>query len=271
MTRSVFRPKQSLGQNFLQDENIARKIVSVIDPRAEDSLIEIGPGYGVLTKYLVQAAGHVTAVEIDGNLSGWLARRMAQVSNLTLIHADFLKVELAELVRQGPAKIVGNIPYQITSPVLFKLFANRNFVSQTVLMVQKEVAQRIVARPGTKAYGIMSVFSRLYSEPRIEFHVSRNVFKPRPEVESSVVVWDFSKARKFLIHSAELLTEVVRTTFNQRRKMLRNSLQRLSCYQENLPSLDFDLTRRPEQLDVEEFVALSNQIDNLWKKKISQI
>ncbi len=267
MTRLAFRPKQSLGQNFLLDENVARKIVAAVDPQAGDALIEIGPGYGVLTKYLVQQAGHVTAVEIDRHLHARLQEQMRQVQNLTLVHADFLKVDLQQLIPQGTAKVVGNIPYQITSPALFKVFDYRQLVSKTVMMIQKEVADRIVAVPRTKAYGIMSVFSRLYSEPSIAFQVSRNVFKPRPEVDSAVVVWDFSKAPVVSPHSPELLVEVVRTTFNQRRKMLRNSLQRLSCYQENGPGLDFDLTRRPEELDVTEFVDLSNQVARLWTNK----
>ncbi|MFQ6112974.1 MAG: 16S rRNA (adenine(1518)-N(6)/adenine(1519)-N(6))-dimethyltransferase RsmA [bacterium] len=261
MSEVTFRPKKSLGQNFLVDENIARKIIRCLAPNPKDVILEIGPGFGVLTKYLIPAAKKVSAVEIDRNLALQLKERFGQEKNFRLLQADFLNMGMAEFFNPGEKwRVLGNIPYHITSPVIFKIFKMREFVRDMILMIQREVAQRIVASPGNKEYGILSVFSQLYSEPRILFHVSKNVFKPKPEVDSTVVQWDFSKGLEVVVKSEELLQQVIHGVFQQRRKMLRRSLKNIPGLSPNLSNLNVNLERRPEDLSPTEIVELSNLI-----------
>jgi 16S rRNA (adenine1518-N6/adenine1519-N6)-dimethyltransferase len=260
-SKEIFRPKKSLGQNFLVDENIARKIIRYLAPNPEDVVLEIGPGFGVLTKYLIPAVKHVFAVEIDRNLTKELKQRFAGEKTFKLIQGDFLEIDMAEFYDgREKLKIIGNIPYHITSPVIFKIFNVREFVRDMILMIQREVAQRIVASPGSKEYGILSVFSQLYSEPQILFHVSKKVFSPKPEVDSSVVRWDFSKGLDVTVKSKEILDQVIHGVFQQRRKMLRRSLRNITNLSVNINNLNFDLERRPEDLGPEEIVELSNLI-----------
>jgi 16S rRNA (adenine1518-N6/adenine1519-N6)-dimethyltransferase len=256
---ATFRPKKSLGQNFLVDENIARKIIASVAPNPEDVILEIGPGFGVLTKYLIPAVKKLIAVEIDPKLVQNLKERFGEAKNFDLIAGDFLELDFVELFENlEPLRVLGNIPYHITSPVIFKVFEHRNLVHDMILMIQKEVAQRIVAAPGNKEYGILSVFSQLRSEPRILFHVSRNVFKPKPEVDSTVVRWDFTREPRLEIRSEEILDKVIHGVFQQRRKMLRKSLKNIPELSVNLDDLNFDLQKRPEELTPAEFVELSN-------------
>jgi 16S rRNA (adenine1518-N6/adenine1519-N6)-dimethyltransferase len=263
VSRVTIRPKQSLGQNFLVDGNIVRKIISAVAPNRSDVIVEIGPGLGVLTDYLVDQAGRVIAVEIDRRLAVELQRRLDS-DNFTLLTGDFLKMDLVKLADRETIRIVGNIPYHITSPVIFKAFEHRDIVRDMTLMIQREVAERIVAKPRTKAYGILSVYSQLYSRPRIRFIVSRNVFKPRPEVDSAIVQWDFSKAVPVPNMAPDLLDKIVHLTFQQRRKMLRRSLKQLPRFDGVADRLTLDFNRRPEELTPLEFVELSNMIHNLW-------
>ncbi|MFQ5771487.1 MAG: 16S rRNA (adenine(1518)-N(6)/adenine(1519)-N(6))-dimethyltransferase RsmA [bacterium] len=259
MRSTTFRPRKSLGQNFLVDENIARKIIQRLTPTPQDVILEIGPGFGVLTKYLIPEVKQVIAVEIDRNLSKSLRSQFSHHKNFRLIEGDFLKLTLNEFVRgRGRCRVLGNIPYHITSPVIFKIFKFYDLIFDMVLMIQKEVAHRIVAAPGSKEYGILSVFSQLFSEPRIFFHVSKNVFKPKPEVDSSVVRWDFLKRKKLNVKNAELLDALIHGVFQQRRKMLRKSLKSIPQFANKLHNLDFNLEKRPEDLNPEEFVILSN-------------
>lgn len=256
---ATFRPKKSLGQNFLVDENIARKIIASVAPNPEDVILEIGPGFGILTKYLAPAVKKLIAVEIDPKLVQNLKERFDGQKNFELIAGDFLELEFVELIEDsGYLRVLGNIPYHITSPAIFKIFEHRNLVHDMILMIQKEVAQRIVASPGDKEYGILSVFSQLYSEPRILFHVSRNVFKPKPEVDSTVVRWDFTREPRMTIRNEEILHKVIHGVFQQRRKMLRKSLKNIPELPVNLDDLNFDLQKRPEELTPAEFVKLSN-------------
>ncbi|NIR49989.1 ribosomal RNA small subunit methyltransferase A [candidate division KSB1 bacterium] len=259
MIDTTFRPKKSLGQNFLVDENIARKIIQALAPNPKDVVLEIGPGFGVLTKYLLPKVAKVIAVEIDTKLAEQLETEFPEFENFHLIQADFLKIHLDEWVEThtGRFRILGNIPYHITSPVIFKVLELRERIFDMTLMIQKEVAQRIVASPGTKDYGILSVVSQLYSEPDILFNVSRNVFRPKPEVASSVVRWLFSK-KAFQIENEDVLDELIHGAFQQRRKMLRKSLKSIPEFAKKLNDVDFELEKRPEQLSPEEFVSLSN-------------
>ncbi|MCG8605484.1 16S rRNA (adenine(1518)-N(6)/adenine(1519)-N(6))-dimethyltransferase RsmA [bacterium] len=261
MNALTFRPKKSLGQNFLVDENIARKIIDVVTPKPEDVIVEIGPGFGVLTKYLVPKVGRLIAVEIDRELAKELSETYSHHQNFELIHADFLKTDLSELARGSTKlRVVGNIPYHITSPVIFKTFEDREIVHDLTLMIQREVAQRIVALPGKRDYGILSVLSQLYSEPRIAFSVSRHVFRPKPDVDSAIVRWNFGKMGDPLIKDPVMFRKIIHTVFQQRRKMLRSSLRSDPTLAQRVLSLDFDLKRRPEDLDPSEFVTLANQV-----------
>jgi 16S rRNA (adenine1518-N6/adenine1519-N6)-dimethyltransferase len=267
MIDTTFRPKKSLGQNFLVDENIARKIIRQLAPTPQDVVVEIGAGFGVLTKYLLPAAKKVIAVEIDGRLAQTLRGKFGRQEKFNLIEGDFLKIDLAEIYTGSEGlRIVGNIPYHITSPVIFKIFDVCRLVADMTLMIQQEVAQRIVAAPGSKDYGILSVFSQLYSEPKILFQVSKNVFRPRPEVDSSVVRWDFSRPLQVEISDHEILDRVIHATFQQRRKMLRKSLQQIAEIADNIRKLNFNLEKRPEELTPEEFVQLANEICRIWKR-----
>ncbi len=260
------KPKQSLGQNFLTDQNIARNIIRELQLSKEDLIVEIGPGKGALTKHLVDRAKHVIAVEVDGRVIPELEKNFA--SSADIVHQDFLEADLAGWRRKYRHKlrIVGNIPYHLTSSILFKIFRERSFVHDLTIMVQREVAQRIVAKPGTKLYGILSVFSQLYGTPRILFTVSPNCFYPQPKVISAVLRMEMKEKLAFDFNE-ETFANVVKTAFGKRRKTLRNSLAYLP-YDETtvdliLSRLAFSMSKRPEQLTVKEFVHLAGEIDGI--------
>jgi 16S rRNA (adenine1518-N6/adenine1519-N6)-dimethyltransferase len=267
MIDSGFRPKKSLGQNFLVDENIARKIIHHFSPQPHDVAVEIGPGFGALTKYLIPSVQRVIAVEIDRKLARHLTSLFDSQQNFVLIEGDFLQQKLTDFADgSNKLRVLGNIPYHITSPVIFKVFETRTLVADMTLMIQKEVAQRIVAQPGTKDYGILSVYSQLFAEPKNLFSVSKNVFKPKPDVDSTVVRWDFSKPANVAIGNFKILDQVIHATFQQRRKMLRKSLQQITNISHQIGQINFSLEKRPEELTPIEFVELSNEIERLWKR-----
>lgn len=261
MIKAKVHPKKSLGQNFLKDENVARKIIASLGLETGDCVLEIGPGMGVLTKYLVEKAKKVVAVEIDKNLVLRLQQQFRSVSNFVLYQNDILKVVFEQILAEYSYwKVVGNLPYHITSPVLFKLFEQRQYLDSAILMIQKEVAVRIAAQPGSKDYGILSVFSQFYSIATKLFDVSRHVFSPKPDVTSAVVRLEFKKAALLDRREEIIFCNIVKGTFNQRRKMLRNSLLAIPDLKINLDQVNFDLTQRPEQLSVSDFVELTEKI-----------
>lgn len=248
-------PKKSLGQNFLRDENVARNIVDSLNVRPDDVVVEIGPGQGALTKYLHDRCSRLVAIEIDERAVGILKESFG--SSVDIVHADVRTVSLPQFVgREGQRlRVVGNIPYNITSEILFWLFDQHTVVEDATLMVQLEVARRFVAPIGTKDYGILAVSVRYYTDPELLFKVSRNSFYPRPGVDSAIVRLSF---RKHLDEcDRELLTSIVRSTFGKRRKTLRNGLRYMGFPDAQLDSVSFDLTRRPEQLSLEEFLELT--------------
>jgi 16S rRNA (adenine1518-N6/adenine1519-N6)-dimethyltransferase len=258
------RPKQSLGQNFLVDGNIARKIVRAIAPASGEVVLEIGPGRGAITGLLAESECRLVLVEIDRRLTGELAERFPP-SRAEVVHGDILDVPLASLAERFGTKlrVVGNIPYHLTSPILFKLFDEFGSVSDCTLMVQKEVAARIVSKPGVKDYGILSVMTRLHGEPEVLFDVSPTCFYPRPRVTSSIVRVTMRDKLPADVDLA-LLRSVVRGTFGKRRKTLRNSLRYLAdagtVPAESLPGSPVPLELRPEQLSPEDFIALTRHI-----------
>lgn len=256
-----FQPRKRFGQNFLVDQNVAQKIIRAIDPKAEDVIIEIGPGLGMLTQYLLPKCKKLIAVELDCRLAQRLRERFADARSFHLIQGDFLEVDLSVLAEQeGPLRIIGNIPYQITSPVIFKAIDARGGLRDMILMVQREVAERVVAQPGSKDYGTLSIFSQVYARPEILFSVSRNVFRPRPEVESALVRWDFTAGLRFPIRDEATFRGLVRGVFRYRRKMLRNALREIPELEIDVEHIHVALERRPEELSVAEWVALSQCI-----------
>ena len=254
-------PKKSLGQNFLRDANITTKIVDTLELSPEDTVIEIGPGYGQLTEQILPRVQRYVGIELDNHLAPHLQTRFGANDRFTLIHGDFWKFDLSAFVDETqPIKLVGNVPYHITSPIIFKIIDERRYVETMTLMIQKEVAQRIVGVPRTKDYGILSVLSQAFSVPEIRFNVSRHVFKPKPRVESAVVQWRFAGFSEYAIADEKAFMRMVKLIFGQRRKMLRNSLKLVTS---DVGSLDLEeslLKSRPEDLSVTELIGLWTRI-----------
>ncbi len=217
-------PKKHLGQNFLTDPNTARKIIAALRAPEGEAVVEIGPGTGALTGLLLARYPAMTALEIDARAVAYL---QAEHPGLDVRQADVLEVDWAALAAEkgGPLYVIGNLPYYITSPILFGLLDHRRHLREAVLMMQREVAQRLVAVPRTKEYGIPSVLTQLYARPELLFSVSRNVFFPKPDVTSAVIrlAFDGPPPPDPDVDSA-FLRRVVRAAFNQRRKTLHNSL-----------------------------------------------
>jgi 16S rRNA (adenine1518-N6/adenine1519-N6)-dimethyltransferase len=254
----MLSPRKSLGQNFLRDDNILRKIVDAIDPKPGETILEIGPGPGVLTKPLVESGAHILAVEVDTRAVDLLIENFGD--RLRLIHADIRTVDLSSLISESgrTIRIAGNIPYYLTSEILFWILDQRRVVSDVLLMVQLEVARRLVAEAGTKEYGILSVFMKHYTECRMLFKVSRNCFFPRPDVDSAVI--QMRMRTDVPAVDDMLFRTVVRSTFGKRRKTLRNGLKSAGWTDAQLDTIEFNLTRRPEELTAKDFVRLSNML-----------
>jgi len=250
------KPKKSLGQHFLKDANIVRKITAAIPAKADEHVIEIGPGTGALTEYLLESYKNLTAIEIDQRAVEVLNERFP---NLRLIQKDILKIDWDEVLgSETGVHVVGNLPYYITSQILFNVMDQRKRFKSAIFMMQKEVAQRLIAEPHTKDYGILSVQVQLMSTPEILFDVSRNSFYPPPNVESSVVKLTFDKAD--LNCSDTHLKTVVRTAFNQRRKKLSNSLK--PVFDVNLVE-GFDFDKRAEAWEPREYEKLTAHLEQV--------
>jgi 16S rRNA (adenine1518-N6/adenine1519-N6)-dimethyltransferase len=252
---SMLAPKKSLGQNFLRDENIARKIIESLGLTPDEIVLEIGSGQGDLTKLLLPAAKQVIGIEIDPRALQILRERFGPT--LHLIEQDVLTLQLDSLTKNYGAKpcVVGNIPYYITSEILFWLYDQRSFIRHATLMMQEEVAERLVARSGTKEYGILTIFTQFYASPRLLFKVSRNSFHPRPNVDSAVVRFEFPE--EVIDVDQKMFRNVVRTTFGTRRKMIRNVLRTMGFTEEQLSSVKFDLSKRPEDLTLDDFIYVT--------------
>jgi 16S rRNA (adenine1518-N6/adenine1519-N6)-dimethyltransferase len=250
----VLEPRKSLGQNFLTDPNTARKIIASLTAPDTAPVIEIGPGTGALTEILTERYRRFIAIEVDERA---VALLRASHPDVEVFHQDVLEVGWEALYEriQDKMYVIGNLPYYITSQILFKLLDARQYLEEAVVMMQLEVAERLVAEPRTKAYGILSVILQLYTEPEILFKVSRNVFHPKPDVTSAVVRLKFVSRGVTDEVDYDWMRTVVRTAFNQRRKTLRNSLSALTADGPPLP--DTWAGRRAEELSPEEFVELA--------------
>lgn len=230
-----FAFQKKFGQNFLIDSHVLNKIIASADITKEDCVLEIGPGIGTMTQYLAEAAGKVVAVEIDRNLIPILGETLAGYDNVTVINEDVLRVdinELAETFNGGrPIKVVANLPYYITTPIIMGLFESHVPVKSITVMVQKEVAQRMQAGPGTKDYGALSLAVQFYAKPYIVANVPPNCFMPRPGVGSAVIRLTLHENPPVTVRDERLLFRIIRASFNQRRKTLQNGLN-------NSPEID---------------------------------
>lgn len=255
--RPSLRPRKWLGQHFLRDDNIARKIVAAMRPGANDVILEIGPGEGALTRHLAGIPRRLILVELDSRAAAHLREQFAGDA-VEVLAADILTINLAAVAKEARLRVVGNIPYNITTPILFHMLDHRAHVVDAMLMMQKEVAARLVARPRTKAYGILSVLFQLYADVRALFDVAPGAFFPRPRVTSTVVHLTLREHCRVSVSDEDAFRAMVRGVFGKRRKTLRNSLKDVVERVDDLH--DLDLGRRPEELSPEELVALSNMI-----------
>lgn len=260
------RPKKRFSQNFLQNTHYQKKIVDILNIDSNDTIIEIGPGQGALTQHIIPAnPAHYYAIEIDINLANELKNQFKD--GITIFQQDFLDFDFTSILELNAKKIkiIGNLPYHITSPILFKLIDNYEKIDIAVLMIQKEVARRISASHGNKEYGILSVVSQTYSNVEYLFEVKRGNFFPAPDVDSAVIRLHFYKELTG-IENESLFRKLVRETFNYRRKMLRNSLCRIFdksiVYSVSSDYLDL----RPEQLAVDDFKILSNSLNQVLRR-----
>ena len=269
-----YRPKKFLGQNFLVDNNIAKKIVNSLEIKPDDIVLEIGPGQGVLTKYISEITKNFIAVELDKSIYEKLT--LEYEGRINLIHKDFLKINLQNDiynifsvnnpdVRNKKIKVIGNIPYNITTEILFKLFDSSDIIDSAVLMMQKEVAKRLTAQPNTKDYGILAIQTQTNSVPKILFNVPPTAFFPKPRVDSSIVKFDFGNS-KYKILYKDIFKTLVKQSFGQRRKTMKNSLKVFFENNEvSFDNIDFDFTRRAESVSIEEYIRLLYDIKELMK------
>ncbi len=252
------KPKKSLGQHFLKDLQIAQDIADTIDICPDLPVLEVGPGMGVLTQFLLQKGRQLEVVELDPEAVEYLRGHFAQLGN-AIIEEDFLKMDLSQLFGGKPFILTGNYPYNISSQIFFKMLDHKDLIPCCTGMIQKEVAERIAASPGNKTYGILSILIQAWYKVEYLFTVHEHVFNPPPKVKSAVIRMTRNKTTD-LGCNEKLFKRIVKTTFNQRRKTLRNSIAPILDKGNPLIS-DPIFNKRPEQLSVAEFVCLTNRIE----------
>ncbi len=252
------RAKKHLGQHFLIDENVAQKIANTLTLDNYKNILEIGPGMGVLTKYLIEKDMNVVGMELDTESVAYLEKHF-QNRNLKIVLADFLKFDLSQIFKTETFAIIGNFPYNISTQIVFKTLEHRERIPEFTGMFQKEVAKRICEKEGNKTYGILSVLVQAFYDAEYLFTVSPSVFKPPPKVESGVLRLK-RKENYTLLCNEQLFFKVVKTAFGQRRKTLRNSLKTFNLSEKLKEDSIFGL--RPEQLSVSQFIALTQKLDN---------
>ncbi len=244
--RYEFAFQKKFGQNFLIDTHVLEKIIRAAGLTGEDMVLEIGPGIGTMTQYLAEAAGKVVAVEIDTNLIPILKETLAEYENVTVINEDILKVDIKKMAEEynggRPIKVVANLPYYITTPIIMGLFESNVPIDNITVMVQKEVAERMQAGPGSKDYGALSLAVQYYAEPYIVANVPPNCFIPRPNVGSAVIRLTRHQQMPVEVKDSKLMFTIIRASFNQRRKTLQNGLN-------NSPELHIPKNRLQKQLN----------------------
>ncbi len=264
-----FAFQKKFGQNFLIDPHVLDKIIGAAGVTKEDMVLEIGPGIGTMTQYLAEAAREVVAVEIDNNLIPILKETLAEYDNVTVINEDILKVDIKKLAEEHnggrPIKVVANLPYYITTPIIMGLFESNVPIDNITVMVQKEVADRMQVGPGSKDYGALSLAVQYYAEPYIVANVPPNCFIPRPNVGSAVIRLTRHKEMPVQVADPKLMFRLIRASFNQRRKTLQNGLNNapdVSFTKEQIvtaiESLGVPATIRGEALDLQQFAQLAN-------------
>jgi len=264
-----FNFQKKFGQNFLIDTHVLDKIISSAGVAKEDMVLEIGPGIGTMTQYLCEAAREVVAVEIDRNLIPILQDTLSEYDNVEVINEDILKLDICELAERKnggkPIKVVANLPYYITTPIIMGLFESRVPIDSITIMVQKEVADRMQSGPGSKDYGALSLAVQYYAKPEIVANVPPNCFMPRPNVGSAVIRLTRHEQPPVEVADEKLMFALIRASFNQRRKTLANGLNNSpeihlskEAIQESILALDVPVNIRGEALNLEQFAKLSN-------------
>jgi 16S rRNA (adenine1518-N6/adenine1519-N6)-dimethyltransferase len=250
--------KKHLGQNFLYDPSILRRILEAAHLTPEDTVVEIGPGHGRMTAMLADSAKKVIAIELDKELFERLIETLSGHENIELLQGDALKYPYEEL---DEFKVVANIPYYITTPILFRLLDRRNRLRSVTLTVQKEIAARIVAKPGGKEYGVLSLMIQYHGKPELKFIVPKGAFRPVPKVDSALVHIEVFERPSVPVKDERFFFRVIKTAFSQRRKMLANSLKPVAAdVREKLLAAGIEPTRRPETLSMEEFARLAETL-----------
>jgi 16S rRNA (adenine1518-N6/adenine1519-N6)-dimethyltransferase len=256
------KPVKKLGQAFLRDERVLQRIVASAQISRTDTVVEIGSGSGNLTKYLVEKAKFVYAVERDAGLCKIAEANLAAFKNVEIVCGDILKINLQDW---GNLKVVGNLPYYITTPIIFKLLEQKRYIDDIIIMVQKEVARRIVAKPGGKDYGILSCVVQFYARPEILFDINKGAFWPQPKVDSALMRLRPSRQPAVGVKDEEQFLKVIKAAFGRRRKMLANSLSGKSGLglakedvEKILRRVRVDPKRRAETLSLDEFARITN-------------
>lgn len=271
-----FNFQKKFGQNFLIDTHVLEKIIDAAGITKDDFVLEIGPGIGTMTQYLCENAREVAAVEIDNNLIPILKDTLKEYDNVEVIHEDILKVDIQELAQrknQGrPIKVVANLPYYITTPIIMGLFESHVPIASITIMVQKEVADRMQAGPGSKDYGALSLAVQFYAKPEIVANVPPNCFMPRPNVGSAVIRLTRHETVPVDVSDEKLMFRIIRASFNQRRKTLENGLNNApdiplskEQIQESITALGVPVNIRGEALTLEQFAKLSNIMYSIIK------
>lgn len=263
-----FKFSKSLGQNFLIDNNILEKIVEGAGITQQDYVVEVGPGIGSLTQYIADKAEKVVAIEIDKKLVPILAVTLADYQNIEVIHEDVLKLDLHRMIKEKlegkKIKVVANLPYYVTTPIIMKFLEEKVPMTSMTVMIQQEVAHRIEAKPSTKDYGTLSIAVQYYCNPKILFKVPPSVFIPQPNVDSTVIRLDLLETPRVQVKDEKLFFGLVRDAFGKRRKTLLNALSTgtlnldKELVRKGLKAADIDENRRGETLSIEEFAKLAN-------------
>ena len=260
-----------LGQNFLIDAGIVQGIVDAADIQPGDKVLEIGPGIGTLTQALCEAKADVTCVELDKRLPEILSHTLEAYDNVRIIQGDILKVNISEIMGSGPFKVVANLPYYITTPIIMALLEKHLPITDIVVMVQKEVAQRMAANPGSKTYGALSVAVQYYTIPKIALYVPPRSFMPPPEVDSVVVNCKVRPQPAVDLIDEKMFFRVVKAAFGQRRKTLNNALKSMGVDKNTIADIltraGIEPSRRGETLTMEEFAAISNILSQTTMEK----
>ncbi len=259
--KAGFRPLKRMGQNFLIDKNVKDKILRNVKIGPDDTVLEIGPGFGEMTSGLAERAKRVVAVEKDKKIAGCLKKDIKLPGNVSLIEGDFLEVDIKKLAAEKKIIVYGNLPYYATTPILERLFNNITRLKNIYLIVQREVARRIAARPGSKEIGRLSMYAQYYTDPGKAFTIFRGCFYPVPKVESVFLNLEIPGEKKITVKNEKLLFKVIKTAYGQRRKTVLNSLAKLGIEKKMLlplmKSAGINPRSRPEEISLQEFACLT--------------